>query len=81
MPVQRLGIEDRAIDADAVIIPAIVDFDRCHAAKADADAAGHGGFQGKMAGDAALFGLIGQGLEHRLRAAAEEMLRGVVRGE
>src|SRR6266852_6308479 len=77
-PLQAFRIKDWAIDADALVVPAIGRLHRRHAAKADADAAGHWRFQREMARDAAALGLLREGVQHRLRDAAEEMLRRLV---
>src|SRR6266852_7402309 len=75
---QTGGVEDRAVHADAPIIPAGRSFRRLdfgHAAKANANAAGHGGFERKMAGNVPAPSQIGQRLHHGSGAAANQVLR------
>src|SRR5262249_21543958 len=80
-PAQFRRVEDRSVDADALVVVAGRRLDHRHATEADADAAGHRRFQGDVARDAARGRRGGKGVKHRLGAAAEEMGGGGVRGE
>ena len=50
VPRQARRVEDRALDADAPVVPAVGRADSRHATEADADAAGHRRFQRDMTG-------------------------------
>src|SRR5213078_1244325 len=71
--IQAGCVEDRAFVANPTVVPAVRRANLGDAAEADADAAGHRRFQREMTRSAPAPGEGRQGLQHRLRAAADQV--------
>src|SRR5260221_420383 len=78
VPFDRRGVEDGAFHTDAPIVPSLCRLDARHAAEANADAACHWGFERNVAGRVPALGQLGQGMEHRLGSATDQLARRIV---
>src|SRR5437879_3188657 len=78
LPRQNCRVEHRSVNAHSAIVPPVGGQYLGDATKADAYAAGHGRFQGEMTRYIPAAGQHGQGVQHWLGAAADEVSRSFV---